>query len=77
VATVRVTREGSGGKAKPLLIPIRFVPSYRDEFVFRHNHRRTPLAAFQTLLGLGTSHQPTTYEQIVARRHRPLAELTG
>src|SRR5215207_6276377 len=50
---------------------------YLDEFVFRHNRRRTPLAAFQTLLGLGSSHQPTTYEQIVTRRHRPLAELTG
>ena len=26
---------------------------YLDEFVFRHNRRRTPMAAFQTLLGLG------------------------
>ena len=26
---------------------------YLDEFVFRHNRRRTPAAAFQTLLGLG------------------------
>jgi hypothetical protein len=50
---------------------------YLDEFVFRHNRRRTPLAAFQTLLGLGSSHQRTTYEQIVTRRHRPLAEWTG
>jgi transposase-like protein len=39
--------------------------SYLDEFVFRHNRRRTPLAAFQTLLGLGTLHEPTTYRQIV------------
>jgi hypothetical protein len=37
---------------------------YLDEFVFRHNRRRTPTAAFQTLLGLGTRHQPTTYRQI-------------
>jgi hypothetical protein len=37
---------------------------YLDEFVFRHNRRRTPMAAFQTLLGLGTRHQPTTYRQI-------------
>jgi hypothetical protein len=29
---------------------------YLDEFVFRHNRRRSPMAAFQTLLGLGTSH---------------------
>ena len=37
---------------------------YLDEFVFRHNRRRTPLASFQTLLGLGTNHQPTTHAQI-------------
>jgi hypothetical protein len=37
---------------------------YLDEFVFRHNRRRTPLAGFQTLLGLGTTHRPTTYRQI-------------
>jgi transposase-like protein/ribosomal protein L37AE/L43A len=37
---------------------------YLDEFVFRHNRRRTPLAAFQTLLGLGSLHAPTTYRQI-------------
>lgn len=40
---------------------------YLDEFVFRHNRRRTPMAAFQTLLGLGTQHQPTTYRQITKR----------
>jgi transposase-like protein len=33
---------------------------YLDEFVFRHNRRRTPMAAFQTLLGLGTGRGPTT-----------------
>jgi hypothetical protein len=27
---------------------------YLDEFVFRHNRRRLPMAAFQTLLGLGS-----------------------
>jgi transposase-like protein len=37
---------------------------YLDEYVFRHNRRRTPMAAFQTLLGLGAQHQPTTYSQI-------------
>jgi transposase-like protein len=37
---------------------------YLDEFVFRHNRRRTPMAAFQTLLGLGAQHPPTTYRQI-------------
>ena len=40
---------------------------YLDEFVFRHNRRRTPLAAFQTLLGLSSLHEPTTYHQITGR----------
>jgi transposase-like protein len=37
---------------------------YLDEFVFRHNRRGQPMAAFQTLLGLGTGHKPTPYNQI-------------
>lgn len=41
---------------------------YLDEFVFRHNRRRTPMAAFQTLLGLGAIHAPTTYREITDRR---------
>ena len=40
---------------------------YLDEYVFRHNRRNTPMAAFQTLLGLTTLHQPTTYHQITHR----------
>ena len=45
-------------------------PVYLDEFVFRHNRRKTPMAAFQTLLGLGTQHAPTPYAHI--RRARDL-----
>jgi len=37
---------------------------YLDEFVFRHNRRRQPMAAFQTLLGLGTGRAPTPYRRI-------------
>src|SRR6516225_9237637 len=37
---------------------------YLDEFIFRHNRRKTPAAAFQTLLGLGTGRKSTKYEQI-------------
>jgi hypothetical protein len=37
---------------------------YLDEFVFRHNRRRQPMATFQTLLGLGTGRRPTSYQQI-------------
>jgi len=40
---------------------------YLDEYVFRHNRRRTPMAAFQTLLGLGALHDPDTYSQITRR----------
>lgn len=40
---------------------------YLDEYAFRFNRRRTPMAAFQTLLGLQSQQPPTTYRQIVAR----------
>jgi len=40
------------------------LPVYLDEFVFRHNRRRTPQVAFQTVLGLGTSRSSTAYEEI-------------
>ena len=39
---------------------------YLDEYVFRFNRRRTPMAAFQTLLGLGGQQLPTTYKEIYA-----------
>jgi transposase-like protein len=41
---------------------------YLDEFVFRHNRRRNPQAAFQTLLGLGARRAPTPYHQIRSAR---------
>ena len=44
------------------------LPVYLDEFVFRHNRRRQPMAAFQTLLGLGTGRAPTPYRQIRGAR---------
>ena len=61
------------------------LPVYLDEFVFRHNRRNSPMAAFQTLLGLGTGREPTDYEQIRGTTdlpgfdHNPLgsAETTG
>ena len=48
---------------------------YLDEFVFRYNRRKTPAAAFQTLLGLGTARSSTGYEQIRGAKdliHNPL-----
>ena len=38
--------------------------AYLDEFAYRFNRRRTPMAAFQTLLGLGAQHPPTTYQEL-------------
>jgi hypothetical protein len=43
------------------------LPVYLDEFVFRHNRRGTPMAGFQTLLGLGLAHEPITYREIISR----------
>jgi len=43
------------------------LPVYLGEFVFRHNRRGTPMAAFQTLLGLGAQHEPITYRDIIDR----------
>jgi len=48
---------------------------YLDEFVFRTNRRREPRAAFQTLLGLGSSRAPTAYKQIRHARDRKLLGL--
>ena len=56
--------------------PHRSHQIYLDEFVFRFNRRRTPMAAFLTLLGLVSRLAPTTYEEV--RDPSPdLAELTG
>ena len=53
---------------------------YLDEFTFRFNRRRTPMAAFQTLLGLQANQAPTTYDQIFDKDRGTTwlpAELTG
>jgi transposase-like protein len=42
----------------------KHLQAYLDEFTFRFNRRRTPMAAFQTLLGLGSQHTPTTYKML-------------
>ena len=52
-------------------VSAKHLPHYVDEFVFRFNRRRTPMAAFQSLLGLTTQHAPTTYKMLYA------AESTG
>lgn len=40
--------------------------SYLDEFVFRFNRRKTPHAAFRTLLGIGAAIPPVTYNSLIA-----------
>jgi transposase-like protein len=52
-------------------VSAKHLPHYVDAFVFRFNRRRTPMAAFQSLLGLTTQHAPTTYKMLYA------AETTG
>lgn len=44
---------------------------YLNEFVFRYNRRKHPMAAFQTLLGLGTGHAPTAYARIQGGKDLP------
>jgi len=46
---------------------------YLDEFAFRHNRRKTPMAAFQTLLGLGSARGPTAGR--VIRRAQDLRQF--
>jgi len=42
----------------------KHLPAYLDEFTFRFNRRRTPMAAFQSLLGLTGAHAPVTYKML-------------
>jgi transposase-like protein len=44
---------------------------YLDEFAFRHNRRRKPTAAWQTLLGLGAGRAPTPYQRILRAQDGP------
>ena len=58
------------------------VPVLRTAFAafFRFNRRRTPMAAFQTLLGLGSQQSLTTYAEVIAsgpRVARRAAERIG
>jgi hypothetical protein len=39
-------------------------PHYLNEFVFRFSRGCTPMAAFQTLLGLAGQHTPATYKML-------------
>lgn len=43
----------------------RYLHIYLDEFVFRFNRRKTPMAAFQTLLGLASAKAPMPYDEFI------------
>ncbi len=45
--------------------------AYLDEFVFRFNRRGNPEAAFQTLLGLGSTHAPVRWATITGAQDLP------
>ena len=68
----RPRTQGTPERAATLLPHIHRVghdhlQAYLDEFAVRFNRRRTPMAAFQTLLGLASgAHGPTTYEMLYA-----------
>lgn len=49
----------------------KYLQGYLNEYVFRFNRRQTPMAAFQTLLGIAASKKPVTLLNI----HKP--ESTG
>ena len=44
----------------------KHMQAYVNEFVFRHNRRSNPMAAFQTILGLAAHVEGPTYEGLYA-----------
>jgi len=42
----------------------KHMQAYLNEFVFRHNRRKTPMAGFQTVLGLATRAKGPTYAEL-------------
>jgi transposase-like protein len=50
--------------------------AYLDEFVFRHNRRGNPQAAFQTLLGLGTNREPVPLSVVRGATDMPYFPIT-
>jgi hypothetical protein len=53
--------------ARRLSRPARsHVQSYLDEIVFRFNRRRTPDAAFRSLLGIAAGQAPLSYQMLIS-----------
>ncbi len=48
----------------------KYLQSYLDEFVFRFNRRKTPMAAFQTLLGLASARNSIPYDKFILQESK-------
>jgi len=48
----------------------KYLQSYLDEFVFRFNRRKTPMAAFQTLLGLAGARNSIPYDKFILQESK-------
>lgn len=48
----------------------KHLQSYLDEFVFRFNRRRTPHAAFRSLLGIATNIKPFSYNILIKQEKK-------
>lgn len=44
----------------------KYLQRYLDEFVFRFNRRKTPMAAFQTLLGISAQKSPISLTELLS-----------
>jgi hypothetical protein len=42
----------------------KYLTRYLDEYVFRFNRRQTPMAAFQTLLGIASNKKPMSLAEL-------------
>ncbi len=45
-------------------VDTKYLQNYLDEFVFRFNRRKTPMATFQTLLGIATQKVPVPLQHL-------------
>ena len=51
-------------------VSAKHLQAYLNEYAFRYNRRRKPMAAFQRLLGLGSHLEGPTYEGLYATGRR-------
>jgi len=51
-------------------VDLPHLQTYLDEYTFRFNRRRLPMAAFQTLLDLGAQRGLTPYTQLYCSERR-------